>query len=299
MEKPEKTKEKIVTQNASICTGMKIESIFWLSTSKKNGRTSSLVVEVTDAKMANMLIEEELVLDHTLHGCMRYNPACRMKQYFNFYKYGHVLVHFQKTKKCRACSGSHRISECPQVKRQKCPLYNAAHTSCDKRCEYRKKKYRGIEAAKQNIPRMHETSLKPTLQRRESRKEMRPPPRPQQRSQSINTSSSTQTRRHSAPSADKRGRSSSNDRPSLQTTFGNASRFTAPAKVQIFEKPTTKSQNQEGTSSQSRKSIDTFTILQYNIRKSRNIVMIALFQNDKFLEIDIVALQEPWNNSRD
>ncbi len=44
IEKPEETKKKIITQNVSICAGMKIESIFWLSTSKKNRRTSSLVV---------------------------------------------------------------------------------------------------------------------------------------------------------------------------------------------------------------------------------------------------------------
>ncbi len=58
---------------------MKIESIFWLSALKKDKRTSSLVIEVDDAKIANTLMEEEPVLDHTLHGCMRYNPACRIK----------------------------------------------------------------------------------------------------------------------------------------------------------------------------------------------------------------------------
>ncbi len=79
LEKAEETKEKIVAQNASMCAGMKIESIFWLSALKKDRRISSLVIEVDDAKMANMLIEEGLVLDHTLHGCMRYNPACRIK----------------------------------------------------------------------------------------------------------------------------------------------------------------------------------------------------------------------------
>ncbi len=83
IEKPEETKEKIITQNASICSGIKIGSIFWLFKSKKEKRTSSLVVELADAKMVNMLIEEGLVLDHTLHGCMRYNPACRIKQCFN------------------------------------------------------------------------------------------------------------------------------------------------------------------------------------------------------------------------
>ncbi len=182
---------------------------------------------------------------------MRYNPACRMKQCFNCYDYGHVSVHCQKSTKCGACSGPQRTSECPRDKRQKCPLCNSAHTSWDKRCEYRKKEYLRIEAAKQNTRRLHETSSKPTLERRESLREMRPPPRPQQRSQSVNTSSPTQTPRPSTPSASKRKRSSSNDRPPLQTTSGNASRFTAPAKVQIFERPITRSQNQDSTSSQS------------------------------------------------
>ncbi len=113
MEKPEETKEKMITQNDSICAGIKIESIFWLFTSKQDSRILSLVVEVADVKMANMLIEEELVLDHTLHGCMRYKSICRMNQCFNYYEYGHVSVHFQKSTKYEACSGFYRASECP------------------------------------------------------------------------------------------------------------------------------------------------------------------------------------------
>ncbi len=45
--------------------------------------------------------------------------------------------------------------------------------------------------------------------------------------------------------------------------------------------------------------MDTLSILQYNTRKSRNIVMIPLFQNDNILDIDIITLQEPWRNTRD
>lgn len=45
--------------------------------------------------------------------------------------------------------------------------------------------------------------------------------------------------------------------------------------------------------------MNTLSILQYNTKKSRNIVMIPLFQNDNILDIDIIALQEPWRNTRD
>lgn len=38
-------------------------------------------------------------------------------------------------------------------------------------------------------------------------------------------------------------------------------------------------------------------ILQYNVHKSRDVVMASLFQNEKTLEYDILAIQEPWRNS--
>lgn len=37
-------------------------------------------------------------------------------------------------------------------------------------------------------------------------------------------------------------------------------------------------------------------ILQYNVQKSRDIVLASLFQNPRVLEYDILAVQEPWRN---
>ncbi len=76
---------------------------------------------------------------------------------------------------------------------------------------------------------------------------MRPPPRPQQKTQSVSASPQVQASHPSASAAGKKRRSSNNDRPPLITTSENASRFTAPAKVQIFEQPSTKSQHQDIT----------------------------------------------------
>lgn len=73
------------------------------------------MVEVDDAKMANMLIEEGLVLDHTLHGCIRYNPACKIKQSFKCYEYSQVSVHYQKNTRRGACSGPHRTSNALEI----------------------------------------------------------------------------------------------------------------------------------------------------------------------------------------
>ena len=38
-------------------------------------------------------------------------------------------------------------------------------------------------------------------------------------------------------------------------------------------------------------------ILQYNVQKSRDVVMASLFQDSKILDYDILAIQEPWRNS--
>ena len=37
-------------------------------------------------------------------------------------------------------------------------------------------------------------------------------------------------------------------------------------------------------------------ILQYNVQKSRDVVLASLFQNSRVLEYDILAIQEPWRN---
>ena len=197
--------------------------------------------------MANMLIKEGLVLDHTLYGCMRYNPTYRIKQCFNCYKYGHVSVHCQKSTKCGACSGLYRTLECPRDKAQKCPLCNSVYTLWDKWCKYRKKEYLKIKVAKQNTLRLHKIRSKTNPPRKENPRDMRPPLKPQQRSQSVNASPQIYSSQPSASGAGKRGRSSNSGRPSLQTISENASRFTALVKVQSFERPTTRSQRQDTT----------------------------------------------------
>ncbi len=40
----------------------------------------------------------------------------------------------------------------------------------------------------------------------------------------------------------------------------------------------------------------TLTILQYNVRKSRDTVMATLLRDERVHDFDIVAIQEPWHN---
>lgn len=45
------------------------------------------MIKVDIAKMANLLIEKELVLNHILYGYIRYNSTYKIKQYFKYYEY--------------------------------------------------------------------------------------------------------------------------------------------------------------------------------------------------------------------
>ena len=37
-------------------------------------------------------------------------------------------------------------------------------------------------------------------------------------------------------------------------------------------------------------------ILQYNVQKSKDKVLIPLFEDKRTTELDIIAIQEPWQN---
>jgi hypothetical protein len=37
-------------------------------------------------------------------------------------------------------------------------------------------------------------------------------------------------------------------------------------------------------------------ILQYNVRKSRDMVMVSLLRDPEIYDFDIIAIQEPWRN---
>lgn len=155
-------------QNSNMYADIKIESIFWLFALKKDRYISSLVIKIDNVKIANIVIKEKFVIDYILHECMRYNLICRIKQYFNCYKYDHVLVYCQKCLKYKACLGLHRTSKYSWNKTQKCPLCKNAYTSWNKQCEYKKKKYLKIETAKQNMPHLYEVKSKTNPPRNEN-----------------------------------------------------------------------------------------------------------------------------------
>lgn len=94
LEKGKETREKIAIKNTTICTGMKIEGIFWLSILKKDKRILLLVIKVDNIKIVNILIEKTLIFDHTLYRCIIYNPVRKIKQWFNCYKYNHGSVYY-------------------------------------------------------------------------------------------------------------------------------------------------------------------------------------------------------------
>lgn len=69
--KMEKIKKKLITQNISIYTGIKIQSLFWLLSVKNDMQIALLIIEIDNTKMVNLLINKKLVLDHILYEYIR------------------------------------------------------------------------------------------------------------------------------------------------------------------------------------------------------------------------------------
>lgn len=82
-----------------------------------------------NVKMANLLIEKGLVLDHIIYRYMKYSPAYKLKQFFKYYKYGHVEIFCLKNTRYGAYSGFYKTSECLWDREQKSFLYNGAFIS--------------------------------------------------------------------------------------------------------------------------------------------------------------------------
>lgn len=74
--------------------GINIKNIFWPFAYKKDKCILLLVIELNDAKIVNILIKKNVVLDYILYKCMKYNPTCKSKQCFNYYKYSYILVYY-------------------------------------------------------------------------------------------------------------------------------------------------------------------------------------------------------------
>ena len=86
----EATIQQMLAENRTVIPHATISYTGWLTKESTLKCASSIVIEFTEPEMANATIYAGLVWDSQIHQCQLYDRACRVKQCFRCYNYGHI-----------------------------------------------------------------------------------------------------------------------------------------------------------------------------------------------------------------
>ena len=148
------TIQQIIADNYTVIPKAEISYVGWLTKESPLKRASSVVVEFTDPEMANAIIYAGMVWDGQIHICQLYDRACRVKQCFRCYKYGHIGTQCNAAQTCGYCAELHETRNCKQKGAHnftpRCAVCKGVHTAWSNACPARKKEMGRVEQAKQS-----------------------------------------------------------------------------------------------------------------------------------------------------
>jgi hypothetical protein len=146
------TIEQILADNHTVIPRAKISHVGWLTKEGTLKRASSIVVEFTDPRMANATIYAGLAWEGQIHQCQLYDRACRIKQCFRCYNYGHITTQCNASQVCGYCAEHHETKHCRRRGVEgftpRCAVCKDSHTAWSNACPARKKETERIERAK-------------------------------------------------------------------------------------------------------------------------------------------------------
>lgn len=147
------TIQQILADNYTVIPSTEISYVGWLTKESTLKRASSIVVEFIDPEMANAIIYAGMVWDGHIHQCQLYDHACRVKQCFRCYNYGHIGTQCNASQICGYCAEQHETKHCRQKGMEgftpRCAVCKGAHTAWSNACPARKKEMERVEQAKQ------------------------------------------------------------------------------------------------------------------------------------------------------
>lgn len=143
----------MLADNYTVIPNAKIAYIGWLTKDATLKRASSIVVEFTDPEMANAIIYAGMAWDGQIHQCQLYDRACRVKQCFRCYNYGHIGTQCNASQTCGYCAERHETKHCSHKGVEgftpRCAVCKGAHTAWSNACPARRKEMERVEQAKQ------------------------------------------------------------------------------------------------------------------------------------------------------
>jgi hypothetical protein len=145
--------QQMLADNHTVIPHAQIAYVGWLTKEATLKRASSIVVEFKDPEMANAVIYAGMAWNGHIHQCQLYDRACRIKQCFRCYNYGHIGTQCSASQFCGYCAERHEIKHCKQKGVEgftpRCVVCKDAHTAWSNACPARKKELGRVEEAKQ------------------------------------------------------------------------------------------------------------------------------------------------------
>jgi hypothetical protein len=162
------TIQRIIADNYTVIPNAQISHIGWLTKEAATKRASSIVVEFTDPETANAIIYAGMAWEGRIHQCQLYDRACRVKQCFRCYNYGHIGTQCNASQVCGYCAEQHEAKHCKQKGVEgftpRCAVCKGAHTAWSNACPARRKEMQRVEQAKEarsiywHVPSKEDTS---------------------------------------------------------------------------------------------------------------------------------------------
>lgn len=147
------TIQQMLADNHTVIPKAEISFVGWLTKESPLKRASSIVVEFTNPEMANAIIYAGMVWHGQIHVCQLYDRACRVKQCFRCYNYGHIGTQCDASQTCGYCAELHETKNCRQKGvdgfTPRCTVCKGAHTAWSNACPARRKEVGRVEQAKQ------------------------------------------------------------------------------------------------------------------------------------------------------
>ena len=147
------TIDQILADNHTVIPNAKISYVGWLTKEGNLKRASSIVTEFTDPAMANAIIYAGMAWDGQLHQCQLYDRACRIKQCFRCYHYGHITTQCNASQICGYCAELHETKHCRRKDVEgftpRCAVCKEDHTAWSNACPARRKELKRVEQAKE------------------------------------------------------------------------------------------------------------------------------------------------------
>lgn len=147
------TIQHMLADNYTVIPRAEITYVGWLTKEASLKRASSIVVEFADPEMANAIIYAGMAWDGHIHQCQLYDRACRVKQCFRCYHYGHIGTQCNASQTCGYCAELHESRHCKQKGLEgfvpRCTVCKGVHTAWSNACPARKKELGRVEQAKQ------------------------------------------------------------------------------------------------------------------------------------------------------